>query len=75
MKIEEVDGRPVAGFLVPPGMHGHTFAVDLRDLSSAGVPIGSFRLEYALGSEFVIYEDTLPSNRFEAGYSHFGLAP
>jgi hypothetical protein len=74
IRIEEVDGRPVARFLVPPGMRGHTFAVDLSDPSSAGVPIGPFRLEYALGSEFMIYEDTFLSSRFEAGYSHFGLA-
>ena len=73
IRIEEVDGRPVARFLVPPGMRGHTFAVDLSDPSSSGVPIGPFRLEYALASEFVIYEDT-PSNCFGAGYSHFGLA-
>lgn len=75
IRIEEVDGRAVARFLVPPGMQGHTFAVDLSASSSEEVPTGPFRLEYALGSEFVIYEDTLPTSRFELGYSHLALAP
>lgn len=74
IRIEEVDGKQVARFLVPSGMQGHTFAVELSDPSSVAELIGPFRLEYALGSEFAIYEDTLPSSRFEAGYSHFGLA-
>jgi hypothetical protein len=75
IRIAEIDGRPVARFSVPPGMQGHTFAVDLSDSSLIEVPVGPFRLEYVLGSEFVIYEDILPSSRFEAGYSHLGLAP
>jgi hypothetical protein len=54
VRIEEIDGRPVARFSVPPGMQGHTFAVELSDPSSVAEPIGPFRLEYALGSEFVI---------------------
>src|SRR5262245_12530830 len=75
IRIEEIDGKPVARFRVPPGMQGHTFAVDLSDPSSAEEPVGPFRLEYALGSDFAIYEDKLPINGFEAGYSHFALAP
>jgi len=73
--IEEVDGKPVARFMVPPGMQGHTFAVDLNDRSSPEAPIGPFRFEYALGSEFAIYEDNLSIKDFEAGYSHVVLAP
>lgn len=73
--IEEVDGKPVARFVVPATMQGHTFAVDLSDPSLAEVPLGPFRLEYALGSEFAIYEDKLTINGFEGGYSHFILAP
>lgn len=75
VRLEEVNGNPVARVLVPHAMQGHTFAVDLNDSSSAAAPTGPFRLEYALGSEFAIYEDTFPSSHFEAGYSHFGLAP
>jgi len=75
VRIEEVDGNRVARFTVPAGMRGHTFAVELSDPSSAEAPIGPFRFEYALGSEFVIYEDKLPINPFEAGYSHFVLTP
>lgn len=75
IRIEEVDGKPVARFIVPPGMQGHTFAVDLSDTSSHEVPAGPFRLEYALGSEFAIYENKLTINGFEAGYSHVVLAP
>jgi hypothetical protein len=75
VRVEEVDGKPVARFMVPLGMQGHTFAVDLSDPSSAEVPIGPFRLEYALGSDFAIYEDKLTINGFEAGYSHFLVAP
>jgi hypothetical protein len=75
VRIEEVDGKRVARFIVPAGMRGHTFAVELTDGSSAEVPIGPFRLEYALASEFAIYEDKLPINSFEAGYSHFIVPP
>jgi hypothetical protein len=75
IRIEEVDGKPVARFMVPSGMQGHTFAVDLSDPLSAAVPIGPFRLEYSLGSDFAIYEDKLTISGFEAGYSHFVLAP
>jgi hypothetical protein len=75
VRIEELDGKPVARFVVPTGMQGHTFAVDLSDPSSAEIPIGPFRLEYALGSDFAIYEDKLTISGFEAGYSHFVLAP
>lgn len=75
IRIEEVDGKPVARFIVSPGMQGHTFAVDLSDTSSPEVPAGPFRLEYALGSEFAIYENKLTINGFEAGYSHVVLAP
>lgn len=74
VRIEEIDGRPVARLLVPSGMEGHTFAVELSDSSSAEVPIGPFRFEYALGSEFAIYEESLPLSRFESGFSHFGLS-
>lgn len=74
IRIEEVDGKPVARFMVPPGMQGHTFALDLSDPASVEANIGPFRLEYVLGSEFAIYQDTLPINNFEAGYSHFLLA-
>jgi len=75
VRIEEVDGNRVARFMVPAGMRGHTFAVELTDPSSPEVPIGPFRLEYALASEFAIYEDKVPLNSFEAGYSHFVLPP
>jgi hypothetical protein len=75
VRIEEIEGNRVARFTVPPGMRGHTFAVELSDPSSPEVPTGPFRLEFALGSEFVIYEDKLPINPVEAGYSHFVLAP
>ena len=73
VRIGEVDGNRVARFMVPAGMRGHTFAVELTDPSSPEVPIGPFRLEYALASEFAIYEDKLPLNSFEAGYSHLIL--
>ena len=42
VRIEEVDGKRVARFMVPAGMRGHTFAVELTDGSSAEVPIGPF---------------------------------
>jgi len=58
VRIEEVDGKRVARFMVPAGMRGHTFAVELTDGSSAEVPIGPFRLEYALATMKLSYTDT-----------------
>lgn len=73
VRTEEMDGQTGVRFSVPSAMQGHTFAVDLSDPSSDSVPIGPYRLEYALGSEFAIYETDLPSVSFEAGYSHFRI--
>jgi hypothetical protein len=75
VKIEEVAGRKIARFSVPPLMQGHTFAVDLSDSTPDSTPTGPFRIEYVLGTEFVIHEDELPSFRFEDGYSHLVMAP
>ncbi len=47
VRIEEINGIPVARFSVEPSMQGHTFAVDLSDTASAPSPIGPFRIEYA----------------------------
>ncbi len=70
IKIEEVDGKPVARFNVEASMQGHTFAVDLSETGSEPDPTGPFRIEYVLGSEFVIHESKLPSFEFEEGFSH-----
>lgn len=75
VRVEEVDGKPIARFMVPHRMQGHTFSVDLSNSSSPETTIGPFRLEYALGSDFAIYEDKLTISGFEAGYSHLLLAP
>jgi hypothetical protein len=75
VKIEEIAGRKIARFSVPPLMQGHTFAVELSDPASDSTPIGPFRIEYVLGTEFVIHADELPSFRFEDGFSHLVMAP
>jgi hypothetical protein len=75
LKIEEVDGRKVARFSLEPWMQGHTFAVDLSANASEGTPTGPFRIEYVLGTEFVIHESELPPFRFEEGYSHLTTSP
>jgi hypothetical protein len=76
VKIEEVAGRKIARFAVPPLMQGHTFAVDMSDpASDDSVPTGPFRIEYVLGTEFVIHADELSSFRFEDGYSHLAMTP
>jgi hypothetical protein len=74
IKIEKINGRPVVRFSIPPGMQGHTFAIDLSCSEEPSVPTGPFRFEYVLGSEFAIYESDLPSASFEMGYSHLKLA-
>jgi hypothetical protein len=74
--IEEVDGRKIFRCPVPPLMQGHTFAVDMIDpASDDATPTGPFRIEYVLGTEFVIHADELSSFRFEDGYSHLVMAP
>lgn len=75
IKIEEVNGKPVARFSVEPSMQGHTFALDLSDTASEPAPTGPFRIEYVLGSEFVIHQGELPSFAFEEGFSHLAMAP
>ena len=74
--IEEVDGRKIFRVAIPPLMQGHTFAVDMTDpASDDATPTGPFRIEYVLGTEFVIHADELSSFRFEDGYSHLVMAP
>jgi hypothetical protein len=75
IKIEEINGKPVARFSVEPSMQGHTFAVDLTNSVSEPDPTGPFRIEYVLGSEFVIHQGELPSSAFEEGFSHLAMAP
>jgi hypothetical protein len=69
-QIEEVDGRKIARFKRQPFMDGHTFVAILSDSSYDSTPPGPFRIEYVLGTEFVIHENELPSLRFEDGYSY-----
>lgn len=70
LKIEESQGRKVARYPLEPWMQGHTFAVDMSANASEKTPVGPFRIEYILGTEFVLYESELPSLRLEGGYSH-----
>ncbi len=73
--IEEVAGRKIARFSIPPLMQGHTFAVELSDPASEPTPTGPFRIECVLGTAFVIHADELSSFRFEDGFSHLVMAP
>jgi hypothetical protein len=75
VKIEDVEGKRVFRLRIPPLMQGHTFAVDMTEQSASSEPTGPFRIEYVLGTEFVIHEAEVPSSTFEAGYSHLTLAP
>jgi hypothetical protein len=75
IKIEEINGKPVARFSVEPSMQGHTFALDLSESDSETVPKGPFRIEYVLGTEFIIHEHELPVFLFEQGYSHLRKGP
>lgn len=70
LKIEENQGRKVVRYPLEPWMQGHTFAVDLSVDASEEFPAGPFRIEYILGTEFVLYESELPSIRLEEGYSY-----
>jgi hypothetical protein len=56
-------------------MEGHTFGVDMRESASDSTPTGPFRIEYVLGTEFVIHENELHSFRFEDGYSYLVRTP
>jgi hypothetical protein len=70
LKIEESQGKKVVRYPLEPWMQGHTFAVDLSMNASGEIPAGPFRVEYILGTEFVLYESDLPSLRLEEGYSY-----
>jgi hypothetical protein len=75
VKIEDLEGKRVLRFRVPPSMQGHTFEVDVTEPSASSEPIGPSRIEYVLGTEFVIHEAEVPSSTFEVGYSHLAMAP
>jgi hypothetical protein len=75
VKVEEVAGRKIARFVGEPFMEGHTFGVDMHDPTSDSMPTGPFRIEYVLGTEFVIHENELPSLRCEDGYSYLVMTP
>lgn len=75
VEIEEIDGRKVVRFTVEPSLQGHTFAVDLNISGEDTTPKGPFRIEYVLGSEFVIHERELPALPPEDGYSHLAITP
>ncbi len=70
LKIEESQGRKVVRYRLEPWMQGHTFAVDMSVNASEEIPTGPFRIEYTLGTEFVIYESELPSISLEEGHSY-----
>jgi hypothetical protein len=70
VRVEEIDGKPVARLPIEQFMQGHTFCVDLTETGSGVVSKGPFRIEYVLGTEFVIHEHELPAVVFEQGYSH-----
>jgi hypothetical protein len=70
LKIEESQGRNVVRYRLEPWMEGHTFAVDMSVNPLEETPAGPFRIEYTLGTEFVLYESELPSLRLEEGYSY-----
>jgi hypothetical protein len=74
LKVEESQGRKVVRYRLEPWMQGHTFALDMSVNSSDEVPRGPFRIEYTLGTEFVLCESELPSLRLEEGYSYLKTA-
>ena len=47
----------------------------MREATSDSTPTGPFRIEYVLGTEFVIHENELHSFRFEDGYSYLVRTP
>ena len=75
VRVEEIDGKPVARFPIEQSMQGHTFCVDLTETDSGVVSRGPFRIEYVLGTEFVIHEHELPAVVFEQGYSNLRKGP
>jgi hypothetical protein len=75
VKIEEVARRKVVRFSVAPFMQGHTFAVEPSNSASESMPMGPFRIEYVLGTEFIFPEDALPAFHFADGYSYLVMAP
>ena len=70
LKVEESQGRKVVRYPLEPWMQGHTFAVDMSVNASEEIPAGPFRIEYILGTEFVLHGSELPSLRLEEGYSY-----
>lgn len=69
-QVEERDGQKLLRFDVPPHMQGHTFALNLYRSAVDAEPIGPFKFEFVLGSEFALYEPDLSAVNFAVGFSH-----
>jgi hypothetical protein len=72
-KIEESGGKKIAKINFPPHFQGHTFAVDIGQPGRVRHAIGPYRIEFVLGSEFLLYRFDLETIDLEKGYSNLEL--
>jgi hypothetical protein len=58
-----------------PYLSTTTVQLYLTTYSENATPSGPFRIEFVLGSEFVIHESEMPLSSFEEGYSYLKMHP
>jgi hypothetical protein len=73
LQVEEINGRKILRFQVPPAMQGHTFELELNASGRDTAAAGPFRIEYVLGSEFLIHQPELPPQHLQEGFSHISV--
>lgn len=72
-KITEKNGKKLATFPIPPYFQGHHFAVDMRSPGIARPEGGPLRVEFILGSEFLLYQSDIKDIDVDQGYSNLQL--
>jgi hypothetical protein len=74
VKVEEEGGRKFVKFVTPKALQGHTFALEFTPEGQDVEPLGPYRIEYILTSDFFVHESILASSvDLESGRSYLRL--
>jgi hypothetical protein len=73
-QVKEVGNKKIAELYMPVDFQGHTFAIDFNKSCKYKTPNGSFRIEYILCNEFIVYLDNIEAIDTVNGFSNLKLA-
>ena len=72
--VEKIGEKNVLRFKAPRDYQGHTIAMDILGKNKEEfVQSGPFRIEYALGSNFIIHNHDLSSVDLDSGFSNLRI--